>query len=114
MSLPDGTCGVIFVVDLCDVERFPLVRKELHGILHEEELAHAVVLILANKSDQQGAVSSEELAQALDLQLLESSKRKFCVQRSVATTGEGLKEGLVWLSKNMTPYAEADEHKEEK
>lgn len=109
-----GTCGVIFVVDVCDAERFPLVRKELHGILQEEELNHAVVLILANKSDQKNAVSSDELAKALDLQLLEQSKRKFCVQRSVALTGEGLKEGLVWLSKNMTPHTAKEQKEEQK
>ena len=101
-----GTCGVIFVVDVCDAERFPLVRKELHGILLEEELSNAVVLILANKADQQNAVSSEELSKALDLQLLNESGRKYTVQRSVAITGEGLKDGLVWLSKNMTPHVQ--------
>lgn len=101
-----GTCGVIFVVDVCDAERFPLVRKELHGILQEEELNHAVVLILANKSDQQNAVSNDELSKALELELLDASGRKYTVQRSVATTGSGLKEGLVWLSKNMTPHVQ--------
>lgn len=112
-----GTCGVIFVVDVCDAERFGLVRKELHGILQEEELNHAVVLILANKSDQKNAVSNAELAKALDLDVLEQSGRKFFVQRSVALTGEGLKDGLVWLSKNMTPHSakeQKDEQKEDK
>ncbi len=99
-----GTCGVIFVVDVCDAERFPMVRKELHGILQEEELAQAVVLILANKADQQNARSNDELSKALELDLLDASQRKYTVQRSVATTGQGLKEGLVWLSKNMTPH----------
>lgn len=94
----------MFVVDSCDAERFPLVRKELHGILVEEELANAVVLILANKADQQNSVSNEVLARALDLALLDESKRKYTVQRTVATTGDGLKEGMQWLAKNMTPH----------
>jgi len=99
-----GTCGVIFVVDVCDAERFPMVRRELHGILQEEELSQAVVLILANKADQQNAVSTQELSQALELELLDASGRKYHVQRSVALTGEGLKDGVIWLSKNMTPH----------
>ena len=99
-----GTSGVIFVVDVCDAERFPLVRRELHGILQEEDLLQAVVLILANKADQQNAVSTEELATALELEMLQASQRTFTVQRTVATTGAGLKEGLLWLSKNMKPH----------
>lgn len=99
-----GTCGVIFVVDSCDTSRFALVRKELHGILVEEELSNAVVLILANKTDQPTAVSNEVLAKELDLGLLDETKRKYHVERTVATNGKGLKEGLVWLAANMTPH----------
>jgi ADP-ribosylation factor protein 6 len=86
---------VIFVVDTCDAERFPLVRKELHGILIEEELANAVVLILANKT---------VIIKALELNVLDETKRKYHVQRTVATTGDGLRDGLTWLAKNMTPH----------
>lgn len=99
-----GTCGVIFVVDICDTQRFPMVRRELHGLLGEEELSNAVVLILANKADQAGAVTNDVLAKALELEVLEETKRPFHVQRTVATTGEGLKEGVLWLAKNMKPH----------
>lgn len=83
-----------------------MVRKELHGILGEEELSTAVVLILANKTDQPTAASTEAIQQALELNVLDEQKRKYHVQRTVATDGRGLKEGLIWLSKNMTPHIE--------
>lgn len=101
-----ATCGVIFVVDSSDSQRFPLVRRELHGLLGEEELSNAVVLILANKCDQAAAVSNEQLAKELELEVLDEGKRPYHVQRTVATTGEGLKEGLTWLAKTMKPHGE--------
>lgn len=56
-----GTAGVVFVVDSNDVERLPIVRKELHSIMKEAELEFAVWLIVANKADLPNAVSKQEL-----------------------------------------------------
>ena len=98
-----GTTGVVFVVDSHDVERLPIARKELHGILKEEELAHAVLLIVANKMDLPRAVSVEQLRVALDLQAL--GDRVLHIQPAVAQTGKGLKEGLFWLAKAMKNQA---------
>jgi len=103
-----GTCGIIFVVDVSDAERFPLVRAELHGLLVEEELSQAVVLILANKADQPTAVPTEKLVAELELDKLDKSGRAYHVQRTIATSGEGLKDGVIWLSKNMKPHVEKE------
>lgn len=98
-----GTAGIIFVVDSADANRFELARKELHNILKEEELANAVVLLFANKSDSQYAVSSAELEKTLDVEKFRTEQRPIQVQRTVATKGEGLREGIEWLAKNMKP-----------
>jgi len=94
-----GTTGIVFVVDSHDVERLPIARKELHGILREEELSNAVLLIIANKIDLPHAVSTEQLSAALDLPSL--GNRVIHIQPAVAQQGKGLREGLIWLAKAM-------------
>ena len=98
-----GTTGVVFVVDSHDVERLPIAKRELHGILKEEELNDAVLLIIANKTDLPNAVNSERLSQELDLPSLQG--RVMHIQPAVAQKGTGLKEGLVWLAKAMKAHS---------
>ena len=94
-----GTSGVVFVVDSADVERLTMARAELFGILNEEELANAVVLVFSNKTDLPNAVTPEQLADALQLERLRP--RPYHVQRSNASIGEGISEGLDWLAEEM-------------
>ena len=52
------------VVDAADVARLHLCRAELQRLLHEEKLAGATLLILANKQDLPGALSAAQIKQA--------------------------------------------------
>jgi len=98
-----GTTGIVFVVDSHDVERLPIAKRELHGILKEEELNDAVLLVIANKTDLPNAVSMDRLSHELDLQSLHG--RAMHIQPAVAQKGTGLKEGLVWLAKAMKAHS---------
>ena len=49
------------MVDSSDVGRLEICRDELHGLLKEEKLVGATLLILANKQDLQGALSAAEI-----------------------------------------------------
>lgn len=95
-----NTQGIIFVVDSNDRERIPLARDELHKMLSEDELNDAVVLVLANKQDIPGALSAAELIKGLELGSVGGS-RKWHVQPAIATSGEGLYEGLCWLKDTL-------------
>jgi ADP-ribosylation factor protein 1 len=58
-----------------------------------------MVLVLANKQDLPGAMSVAEVTDKLGLHSL--NERKWFIQATCATSGEGLFEGLDWLSANI-------------
>jgi len=95
----DDTDGLIYVVDAADRSRIQTSKKEFFGILAEETLRDAAVLVFANKQDLPNALSVAEVADALDLRNIR--QKEWHVQGSVATSGSGLYEGLDWLSKTM-------------
>jgi len=94
-----NTDGLIFVLDSSDRERIRAAAEELHGVLKDEELAGAALLVLANKQDLPQAMSGSEIVEKLGLSELRS--RKWFIQTTCATTGDGLFEGLDWLSRTL-------------
>lgn len=91
-----NTNGLIFVIDSNDRARIDEAKKELNTILHEEELQNAAILVLANKQDLPNAMKPDEITDLLEL--ASYSKFKWHVQACIANNGEGLYEGLDWLS----------------
>lgn len=96
-----GTDALIWVVDSADRERIDEAAEELSSLLHEAELNNCRVLVLANKQDLPNAMSLSEITEKLRLADNSSSSRKWFVQRTVASTGEGLFEGLDWLATSL-------------
>ena len=94
-----NTQAVIFVVDSNDRERVEEVKEELLRLVQEDELRDAVVLVLANKQDLPNAMTATELRGKLGLDQLRG--RNWYLQSACATTGDGLYEGLDWLSRAL-------------
>ncbi|CAH8524633.1 unnamed protein product [Dicrocoelium dendriticum] len=69
-------------------------------MLAEEELRDVAVLIFANKQDLPNAMSSDELAEKLHLR--DIRRHQWHVQVACATQGQGLCEGLDWLSEELS------------
>uniref|UniRef100_A0A7S3YLC0 Uncharacterized protein n=1 Tax=Heterosigma akashiwo TaxID=2829 RepID=A0A7S3YLC0_HETAK len=88
---------MVGVVDSADRERLRDTRRELHALLDQEKLAGASLLIFANKQDLAGALSSEEIAEILELQSEKFSTRHCNIIACSAVTGEGLAEGVDWV-----------------
>ncbi|RIA04113.1 hypothetical protein BRARA_K01688 [Brassica rapa] len=65
----------------------------------EEELKGAVVLIFANKQDLPGALDDAAVTEALELHKIKS--RQWAIFKTCAVKGEGLFEGLDWLSNTL-------------
>ncbi|CAD8084019.1 unnamed protein product [Paramecium primaurelia] len=92
-----GSQGIIFVIDSSDKERINIAKEELMRLMGDEELRDAALLVLANKFDI-SQVSVDELISKLELQSL---RREWFVQTTCAITGDGLYQGLDWLSKQF-------------
>ncbi|KAL0304682.1 UNVERIFIED_CONTAM: ADP-ribosylation factor 2 [Sesamum angustifolium] len=108
-----NTQGLIFVVDSNDRDRVVEARDELHRMLNEDELRDAVLLVFANKQDLPNAMNAAEITDKLGLHSLR--QRHWYIQSTCATSGEGLYEGLDWLSNNIANKTLDDsEHRYEK
>ena len=94
-----GSHGIIFVIDSSDKGRIELAREELYKLMDQDELRNAAVLVLANKQDLPDAMTSSELTSKLDLYALRN--RDWYIQSTCATTGQGVYEGLDWLTSTL-------------
>lgn len=98
-----NTHGIIFVVDSNDRERIVDAKEELHRMLGEDELRDAVLLVFANKQDLPNAMSVPEITDKLMLYSIRH--RHWYIQSACATAGDGLFEGLDWLSTTLANKA---------
>jgi len=92
-----GSNGLIFVIDSSDRDRIDDAHAELSRILEEEDMRDAAVLVYANKQDLPNSMSATEIRARLGLENL-PRQRKWYVQPACAPSGDGLYEGLDWLS----------------
>ncbi|XP_042351736.1 ADP-ribosylation factor 4-like [Plectropomus leopardus] len=95
-----NTQGLIFVIDSNDRERVAESAEELGKMLSEDELRNAVLLVFANKQDLPNALPVSDLTEKLNLHSLHN--RNWYVQQASAIHGDGLYEGLDWLSKELS------------
>ena len=63
------------------------------------QLREAILLVYANKQDLPNAMSAAEMTDKLGLNNLRG--RSWYIQACCATTGDGLYEGLDWLSSTL-------------
>jgi len=101
-----NTQGIIFVVDSNDRDRLDSAntseasaKEELHRMLSEDELRDAILLVFCNKQDLPNALSVAEVTERLKLNTIRN--RSWYIQATCATTGNGLYEGLDWLSSTL-------------
>lgn len=102
-------------MDSNDRERVSEAREELQRMLNEDELRDAVLLVYANKQDLPNAMNAAEITDKLGLHGLRQRTWyiQVCssitsmtpvahdIQATCATSGDGLYEGLEWLSSNI-------------
>ena len=103
--------AIVFMIDANDRPRFEESSVELAGLMADEQVADAPVLILGNKIDISGAASEEEVRQVFGLQGVTTGKgtvpRKDQQRRPVelfmcsVRKREGYGEGFRWLTQYL-------------
>ncbi|KAF6005550.1 hypothetical protein F1559_005154 [Cyanidiococcus yangmingshanensis] len=96
----DGIQGVIYVVDAADRRLLDVNRRELRRFYRSAVKLHqAPLLIFATKQDLPEAMQSEELHQELGLD--EIPCRCWHIVGCSAITGEGIREGIDWIVREI-------------
>ena len=104
----ENSDAVIFVVDSQDRGRLAEAKEELDGVLNDDRLRNATLLVFNNKQDMPNAATTTEVTEKLGLR--DRREREWFIQSTCAVTGEGIVEGLEWLAnalkakKPMSPF----------
>jgi len=93
--------GVIFVLDSSDSLRMVVAKDELDQFLqHADVVGRCVpILFFANKMDHRDSVSSVKCTSLMGLETIKGKPWNICA--SNALTGEGLTEGIEWLTDQL-------------
>ncbi|KAL4787501.1 ADP-ribosylation factor family-domain-containing protein [Aspergillus varians] len=91
----EKTDTLIWVVDATDRLRVDDCRDELGGLLLEERLMGASLLVFLNKTDIEGCMTQDEVRESLRLDSIKT--HKWTILPCSAMTGVNLHEGLNWV-----------------
>ncbi|XP_043823621.1 ADP-ribosylation factor-like protein 13B [Dromiciops gliroides] len=96
--------GVIFVVDSSEERRMEEAREILTHIIRHPRISEKPILVLANKQDEEGALTETEIIERLSLEKLVSEQKCLCkIEPLSAVLGFGknsdksIRNGLYWL-----------------
>ena len=95
-----GVEAIIYVVDSSDSLRMVVAKDELETMLKHPDFRgkQVPILFLANKIDLPDSMSASKISQILGLEALPNPWQML---GSNAVTGEGLEEGIAWLSEQL-------------
>ena len=87
------------MVDSNDEDRLAESAESLNMVLSDETMRNVPLLVYANKMDLPNALTVPQISERLGL--VNMRDRTWFVQASNAARGDGLFEGMDWLSKNV-------------
>ncbi|XP_034487399.1 ADP-ribosylation factor-like protein 3 [Drosophila innubila] len=93
------TNALIFVIDSTDVSRLSEARCELCDVLLDERMSQVPLLVLANKQDMNGALSSSMIVELMGLNRLEG--RAWKIQEISTLTGDGSFKVIEWIYRSF-------------
>ena len=103
MKWPVDITSIIFNYTQCCNDHIVYSAKyELDLLLVEEELQGVPLLVFANKQDLPNAASINEITNELGLNKILQKDRKWHIEASIATRGDGINKGLNWLNNAMS------------
>jgi len=94
--------AIIFVIDSSDKLRMVVAKEELDALLGHNDLATKTIPILffANKSDLRDSLSPVQVSNLLALENIQEKPWHICASNAI--TGEGLHEGVEWLTEQIS------------
>jgi ADP-ribosylation factor-like protein 2 len=97
----ERTDALIWVLDSADWNRMKDCVEELVGLLEDERLAGATLLLLANKQDMPGSLSVEDINEKYLRLDRFSGQRNWKISPCSGYTGQGLHDSFSWLVQNV-------------
>uniref|UniRef100_A0A8B9SKK2 ADP-ribosylation factor-like protein 3 n=1 Tax=Anas platyrhynchos TaxID=8839 RepID=A0A8B9SKK2_ANAPL len=91
---------LIYVIDSADQKRFEETGQELAELTEDESLTGVPLLVFANKQDLVTAAPAAEIAEGLSLHTYRD--REWQIQACSALSGEGVQDGMNWISSQIT------------
>ena len=93
--------GIIFVVDSSDKLRIVVAKDELDMLLKNPEIQsrNIPILLFANKMDKRESLSSVKVSTSLGLDKITDKSWHICASNAI--TGDGLEEGVAWLTQQI-------------
>ncbi|MCJ1394660.1 hypothetical protein MMC18_007540 [Xylographa bjoerkii] len=91
----EKTDALIWVVDATDRIRINDCKIELSGLLLEERLMGASLLVFSNKTDVEDCMTDQEVREGLQLDSIKT--HRWTIVQCSAITGKSLHEGLQWV-----------------
>lgn len=95
----ESTDGLVWVVDCADAGKLETCASELHDLLKEERLSGASLLVLANKQDLAGALTSDQIEKVLDLKSIKT--HNWALYPVSAVQGDNILQPFEWLVKDI-------------
>ncbi|XP_022670139.1 ADP-ribosylation factor-like protein 2 [Varroa jacobsoni] len=92
----ESTDSIVWVVDSADRRRLDDCATELHGLLQDERLLGATLLVLANKQDLPGALNCMDIAEHLRLESITSHHWRV-FPCSAFTSEDSLLQAIDWM-----------------
>ncbi|XP_065665126.1 ADP-ribosylation factor-like protein 6 [Hydra vulgaris] len=93
--------AIIFVIDSSDKFRIVVAKEELDELLNHGDIKMKAipVLFFANKMDMRDSLSPVQISNLLKLDTLREKPWHICASNAI--TGEGLHEGVEWLTEQI-------------
>lgn len=95
-----GVNVIVFVVDSADYDGIDVAKQDLHDLLGRASLHGIPLLVLGNKNDLPGSISSQELISRLELRDLKD--REVCLYSISCKNHSNIDITLSWLAKHST------------
>jgi ADP-ribosylation factor-like protein 8 len=93
-----GVNAIVFVMDAADHAKVPAAKTELHALLEKSQLNGIPLLVLGNKNDLPGALTSEQMVEQLGLNFI--TNREVASYSISAKNSVNIDVALNWLIKH--------------